>query len=59
MRFEDMADEIGIAFLNLTPIFWQEAIRSGELYNYADPHWNQAGNQLAADAIRTYVEANP
>jgi len=26
-----------------------------ELYNYADPHWNQAGNQLAADAIGAYV----
>jgi hypothetical protein len=56
--FQDMADETGIAFLNLTPIFWQEAIRRGELYNYVDPHWNQAGNQLAADAIQAYVETH-
>jgi hypothetical protein len=57
MLFQDMADETGIAFLNLTPLFWQEAIRQGELYNYADPHWNQVGNQLAADAIQAYLEA--
>jgi hypothetical protein len=57
--FQDMADETGIEFLSLTPIFWQEAIRRGELYNYIDLHWNQAGNQLAADAIRAYMEANP
>jgi hypothetical protein len=58
MLFQDMADETGIEFLNLTPLFWQEAIRRGELYNYADPHWNQAGNQLAADAIQAYMEAH-
>jgi hypothetical protein len=55
---EDMARARGIAFLNLTPIFWEQAIAQGELYNYADPHWNQAGNQLAADAIQAYIEAH-
>ena len=57
LLFEDMAHEAGIAFLNLTPVFWEEAIAQGELYNYGDPHWNQAGNQLAADAIEAYLEA--
>ena len=57
MLFADMAREAGIAFLNLTPVFWERAIAEGELYNYADPHWNQAGNQLAADAIEAYLEA--
>jgi hypothetical protein len=52
-----MAAETGIEFFNLTPIFWETAIRHGELYNYADPHWNQAGNQLAADAIAAYITA--
>jgi hypothetical protein len=51
MLLADMAAETGISYLNLTPLFWHEAIAHGELYNYADPHWNQAGNQLAADAI--------
>jgi hypothetical protein len=54
--FEEMAREAGIEYLNLTPLFWQEAIRHGELYNYMDLHWNQAGNQLAADAIQGYLE---
>jgi hypothetical protein len=54
--FADMAGEEGIEFLNLTPLFWQEAIRQGELYNYMDLHWNQAGNQLAAEAIGGYLE---
>lgn len=52
---EDFAREQGVALLNLTPIFWKESIARGELYNYADPHWNQAGNQLAADAITEYL----
>lgn len=47
--------EAGIEFLNLTPIFWQKSIEMGELYHFADPHWNQAGNQLAADAIAAYL----
>ena len=55
MLFVDMARETGIDFINLTPIFWREAIKRGELYNYADPHWNQAGNQLAADVIYKYM----
>ena len=59
MLFQDLAEETGIEFLNLTPMFWKEAIAHGELYNYADPHWNQAGNQLAADTIQAYMETNP
>ncbi|MBX3060100.1 MAG: hypothetical protein KF770_26895 [Anaerolineae bacterium] len=51
----DFTAEAGIEFLNLTPIFWQKSIETGELYHFADPHWNQAGNQLAADAIATYL----
>ncbi len=51
----DFAAENGFEFLNLTPIFWQETISKGEFYHYADPHWNQAGNQLAADAIFDYI----
>lgn len=51
----DLTAEAGIEFLNLTPIFWQKSITEGELYHFADPHWNQAGNQLAADAIAAYL----
>ncbi|MBN1139242.1 MAG: hypothetical protein JXM73_21885 [Anaerolineae bacterium] len=53
--FADMAQEKGIAFLNLTPVFWAKSIELGETYHYADPHWNQLGNQLAASAIAEYI----
>ena len=58
LLFDDMTRENGIEFLNLMPVFWQNAIKHGELYNYADPHWNQAGNQLAADAIAEYLRTH-
>lgn len=32
-----------------------ELVALDELYNYADPHWNQGGNQLAADEIGAYI----
>lgn len=51
----DFTTEAGIDFLNLTPLFWQESIAQGELYHFGDPHWNQAGNQLAAEAIAAYL----
>lgn len=53
---DDFASEHDIEFLNLTPIFWQETIAHGELYHFADPHWNQAGNQLAADSIFAAIQ---
>lgn len=55
----DFANEHEIEFLNLTPIFWQEGISQGELYHFADPHWNQAGNQLAADSIFAAMQEAP
>ncbi|MCA9917178.1 MAG: hypothetical protein KC445_04460 [Anaerolineales bacterium] len=55
----DFTTEAGIEFLNLTPLFWQETIAHGEFYHYVDVHWNQAGNDLAAQAIFDYMQANP
>ena len=55
---EDFTAEQGIEFLNLTPDFWEQQVASGELYHYADPHWNQAGNQLAADIIAGYLRSH-
>jgi hypothetical protein len=53
--FVDFAQANDIELLNLTPDFWEKTIEEGELYNYADPHWNQVGNQLAADLIANYI----
>lgn len=53
----DFTAEAGIQFLNLTPIFWRSSIENGALYHYGDPHWNQAGNDLAADAIWAFLQS--
>ncbi len=58
LLFDDLARENHIEFLNLMPVFWDNAIKRGELYNYADPHWNQAGNDLAAQTIADYIKAH-
>ncbi len=55
--FTDFTAEANIHFLNLTPVFWQGSIENGELYHYGDPHWNQAGNDLAAEAIWSFLQS--
>lgn len=47
--------ENNIQFLSLAADFFNQTVQQGELYHYADPHWNQAGNQLAADLIAAYL----
>ena len=54
----DFTRDNNIEFLNLTPTFWEQGIKQGELYHYADPHWNQAGNDLAAQTIAEYLKSN-
>lgn len=56
--FSDWTQKNGVDFLNLTPLFWSKSIELGETYHYADPHWNQLGNQLAADAIAEYMRSH-
>ena len=51
----DFSAENNIEFLDLTPTLWEKTIREGEMYHYADPHWNQAGNQVVADTIQAYI----
>jgi hypothetical protein len=54
----DFTRDNNIEFLNLTPTFWEQGIKRGELYHYADPHWNQAGNDLAAQTIAEYLKTH-
>lgn len=54
----EFAAENNVGFLDLTPMFLEKTIREGEFYHYADPHWNQAGNQLVADLIQAYITEN-
>lgn len=55
---EDFAAAHEIEFLNLTGEFWRRTMEGGEeYYNYADLHWNAAGNELAAELIAGYIVA--
>jgi hypothetical protein len=53
--FDDFTRENGLEFLNLAPALFEKTLQEGEVYHYADPHWNQAGSQLVADLIAVYL----
>ncbi|MFO7536510.1 MAG: hypothetical protein R6X32_00445 [Chloroflexota bacterium] len=53
--FDDFTRENGVEFLNLAPALFEKTLQEGEVYHYADPHWNQAGSQLVADLIAVYL----
>ena len=51
----NVADEIGIAFLDLTPYF-SEAIDAGaQPFFLADTHWNQQGHNIARNALLDFL----
>jgi hypothetical protein len=54
--FADFAAEHKMLYLDLTPIFQQEAGASVELYYPFDTHWNQLGHNLAAEAIYNHIK---
>lgn len=56
--FSEFMVENRFDYINLTPLFWQETIANGETYHYADPHWNQYGNDLVATAVADYIQGN-
>jgi hypothetical protein len=53
--FDDFAREEDIEFLNLAPDLFAASMQTGEMYHYADTHWNQAGSKLVADLIAAYL----
>jgi hypothetical protein len=56
LLMEEFAAANQLEFLNLTGEFWSHTMLEGkEYYNYADMHWNEAGNRLAADLIGAYL----
>jgi hypothetical protein len=46
-------------YLDLTSYFQKEAGAGAELYFPFDTHWNQSGNDLAAQTIAKYIEDSP
>jgi hypothetical protein len=51
----DFAVKNDIRFLDLTPIFQEEARTGAGLYYPFDTHWNQLGHDLAAGSINKYI----
>lgn len=54
-RIRKLADEQGIECVDLTPVFRDHASKGEKLYFDKDPHWNELGNKVAADAILPYL----
>jgi hypothetical protein len=54
---DDFARAEGIEFLNLAPSLFTHMLQDGEVYHYADSHWNQAGNILVAEVVAAYLAA--
>lgn len=52
----DFAAEHNIRYLDLTPVFQEEASAGVELYYPFDTHWNQLGHNLAAETIYNYIK---
>jgi len=51
----ELAEEIGLPFLDLTPPL-EEAIRAGRSpYFFADTHWNQDGHNIARNALLDFL----
>mgnify|MGYP001270172505 CR=1 FL=1 len=57
--FQDFTARHHIEFLDLTGPYWLAAREQGAMYNYADDHWNDAGNELAAQLIGDYLLQGP
>ena len=57
-RLAAFLDSAGIPYLDLLPLFRQEAEKPGApaLHFRHDGHWTPAGHQLAADAIAAFVQ---
>jgi hypothetical protein len=48
-----------IHYLDLTPVFQEQASSGVELYYPFDTHWNQLGHNLAAGTINQYIHKIP
>jgi hypothetical protein len=49
------AQQNGFDYLNLYYPFRKGTLRGHDLYNFADVHWNDEGNRLAAQVIANYL----
>ena len=51
----EIADELDIAFLDLTPALSEAIDRGSKPYFFADTHWNQEGHNIARNALLDFM----
>ncbi|MBZ0304868.1 MAG: hypothetical protein K8I82_02250 [Anaerolineae bacterium] len=56
---QEKVEELGYHFIDLTPIFEQQAAENPPYYFTYDTHWNQAGHELAGQAVADYLRTVP
>ena len=51
----ELADEIGVSFLDLTPPLAEAILAGQSTYFFADTHWNQQGHNIARNALLDFL----
>ena len=54
----DLAAELGVAFLDMTPLLDEAALAGQSPYFFADTHWNQLGHDIARNALLDFLNRN-
>jgi hypothetical protein len=54
---QQVAEQAGVPFLDLLPIFRQAAASSEPLHLRVDGHWTPAGERLAGEATADFLRA--
>jgi len=55
---QQVAEQAGVPFLDLLPIFRQAAPSSEPLHLRVDGHWTPAGERLAGEAVDDFLRAS-
>jgi hypothetical protein len=52
---QEIAEEAGILFLDLTPYLQESAANGEQIYFYGDTHFNRNGHRLAREALQGFL----
>jgi hypothetical protein len=55
----NLAEQLGIHFVNVTPALQKAADRGQETYFPYDTHWNPKGHEVAGRAVADYIKEHP
>ena len=54
-----VVEELGIYFIDLTPILVEQVFAENLTYYRYDTHWNQAGHDLVGQAVAEFMRSHP